>query len=216
MFASPMKLLAIRVLPFLALFFFSCGSESPVPDEMVQDTVISPEYTDTTVSESENAETLSGRPDPEELLESFIYCTESAENSMTCKYFIAKAICMYYRINDFETDEGTYINFEEILPRIKSSDKWYRAGDAINQDVLVKAQDAVNIGKAALAISDQEQYGHVVLILPGKTEAAPAWKNLSVPQVASFFMVPGIQPFVNRSMAFAWRAPEGIGIYIRK
>lgn len=155
------------------------------------------------------------KTDLNDLLESFIYCRENSESSLTCKYFIAKAIDLYYGINDFKGDDGNYVDYEFIRPRIESSERWKRIGDAEDQSVLDLAQQHVNDGKAALAISENGAYGHVVLILPGSLHFAPNWK-LNCPNVASFFMISGVKPYVDKSMAYSWSSPVGVGVYIRE
>lgn len=151
---------------------------------------------------------------PESLLESFIYCRENAENSFTCKYFIARAIHQFYGVDDFMTSDGNYLDYELIRPAIESSAQWTRIGEAGKQEVLIAAQEKANDGHAVLGISEQDKYGHIVLILPGKLKHAANW-NLNCPDVASFFMIKGITPYVNKSMAYSWSSPAGIGIYVR-
>jgi hypothetical protein len=213
-----MRLLASISLACVLLS--ACSAEQTSTPEIQKGNQLS---TADTVSGNQNtsnlpvdSSTIQSRPDVDELLESFTYCRDNSENSLTCKYFIAKAICQFYGIEDFKGSDGEYIDFEEILPEVKASNLWERAGDANDQLALDKAQKAANNGKAALAISEGDKYGHVVMILPGTQEKAPSWGNLNCPKVASFFMVPDLEPFVERSLAFAWSTPVGIGIYIRK
>lgn len=213
----------MRILASIALvclLFSACGTEEAANPEIKKGNQPK-DTTDPGVHHNQNNTAVDSvqeqsRPDVFELLESFTYCRDNSENSLTCKYFIAKAICQFYAIDDFKGSDGEYIDFEEILPTIKQSGQWERAGDANDQLALDKAQKAANNGKAALAISEVDKYGHVVMVLPGAQEPAPSWGNLNCPKVASFFMIPDLEPFVERSMAFAWSTPVGIGIYIRK
>ncbi|MBX7093726.1 MAG: hypothetical protein K1X56_03315 [Flavobacteriales bacterium] len=209
-----MKLLASITVFSLVTLFYSCSGE----DNSGTNPSNTIKLTDTTLATDEvvvDSALFSDRPSTEEMLESFEYCKENAENSMTCKYFIAKAICWYYDITDFETEDGRYVDFEEIRPIVLSSKAWHLAGPASSQSALDAAMNAANEGKAAIAISERDKYGHVVLILPGKGEKAPAWGGLTCPNVASFFMVPGLEPFVDKSMAYAWNSPDGIQVYVR-
>lgn len=151
----------------------------------------------------------------EELFDDFMYCRENAENEFSCKHYIAKAICEYYGINDFKLKDGNYMDYENIAPFVMQSQNWFKLGNADDQDVLNRAHQQVENGFATIAFSP-EKYGHVVLILPGKLKTAPSWNNLNCPDVASFFMTKNLEPFVNKSIAYAWAHPEGIVIYSRK
>lgn len=219
MFAAPMRILAHTSILFGSVLLFSCSNEKTEFNATIAQEKPEQEHTTTPISDTttklKTTEYTQG-PDAEELLESFNYCRDNSENSMTCKYFIAKAICLYYNISDFERPDGQYMDFEEILPVVQSSGNWFRAGSASEQEALDRAVDAVENGQAAIAVSESDKFGHVVLILPGKKEKAPAWGGLNCPMVASFFMVPGLEPFIHKSIAYAWSKPDGIGIYIRK
>ena len=149
-----------------------------------------------------------------EILEAFIYCKETAENSLQCKYFIAKAINDYFRINDFSVN-GSYVDYDKIAFIVKSSDKWKNLGLATSQSVLNTANDLANVGRPVIAIQTSSTLGHVVIVLPGLNEKAMSWGGLSVPKCASFFMIDGVESFVDKSMAFAWETPNGIEIFAR-
>ena len=198
----------------LLLFAVACGNEGkPNPTAVNGDTgVVHSQVKHLAV---DSAKINRGGVVPEDLLESFNYCRESAENTLQCKFFIAKAIEEYYGVSDFKVNDE-YIDYEKIKDAVETSPQWTKLGAASDQNVLNAAQKNANEGKAVLAIKTDEEYGHVVLILPGQLEKAPSWEGLSCPKVASFFMIPSLQPFVNRSIAYAWKNPTGIFIYARK
>ncbi len=152
---------------------------------------------------------------PRELLENFNYCRDNAETDFTCKFYIAKAICEYYGIEDFKKGE-TFIDFEKIHASVDESDAWIKLGEATDQDVLEKAQVAANSGKATIAVNINDTYGHVVLIVKGKLTKAHNWKGLMAPNCASFFMVKNMEPFVNKSMGYAFATPESVYLYTKK
>jgi hypothetical protein len=154
------------------------------------------------------------RLSPRELLDNFNYCREYAETEFTCKFYIAKAICDYYGINDFKSGE-TFIDFEEIHGTVESG-KWVKLGEATDQEVLEQAQLNANKGIPVIAVNTANQYGHVVLIIKGELTKAHNWKGLMAPNCASFFMVKDMKPFVNKSMGYAYSTPESVYLYAKK
>jgi hypothetical protein len=192
----------------------SKNKESVITADTTRQTTI---IKDTTVYAIEPLDSLSIglNNNIEELFEDFLYCRDNADNDFSCKYHIAKAICEYYGINDFKLKDGNYMDYEHIAPFVMQSQNWFKIGEAKQQDALNRAQQQVENGFATLAFSP-EKYGHIVLILPGKLKPAPSWNNLKCPDVASFFMTKNLEPFVNKSMAYAWSKPDGILIYSRK
>ena len=154
------------------------------------------------------------RLSPRELLDNFNYCREYAETEFTCKFYIAKAICDYYGINDFKSGES-YIDFEEILSMVESGE-WVKLGEATDQKVLEQAQLNANKGIPVIGINTANQYGHVVLIIKGELTKAHNWNGLLAPNCASFFMVKDMKPFVNKSMGYAYSTPESVYLYTKK
>lgn len=212
------KMHRIVVISFLvSVLIFSCSQEKqnpePVREKENTEQVIAHSSVDT-LSLSDTLENK-GKITMQEILESFRYCKETAENSLQCKYFIAKAIHDYFGIADFRI-KGNYVDFEHIHPLVRSSEKWKNLGSAGNQKTLNEAQELANKGKAVLAIHTDSKFGHVVIIMPGKLEKAMSWGNLNCPQVASFFMIQDYESFVDKSIAFAWSSPEGIEIFARE
>jgi hypothetical protein len=205
------------ILFITAGFIFSCSAEKEEPQKnqlSIQDE--EQEYARKTADTLELSDTLTnqGKVTMNSILEAFTYCKETAENPLQCKYFVAKAIDDYFGVKDFMSN-GTYVDFENILFMVRSNSKWRSLGQANSQQVLDQAQALANKGKPVLAIQTNTKYGHIVIVLPGKTEKAPNWGGLSCPIVASFFMVQDHDSFVDKSMAFAWSSPEGVEIFAR-
>lgn len=202
---------------FVSVFIFSCSENSkeqePVIEKENPEAVIAHGEVDT-LSVSDTLKNK-GKITMEEILESFRYCKETAENNLQCKYFIAKAIHDYFGVSDFRL-KGNYVDFENIHPIVRSSTKWRNLGLAKSQKTLDEAQDLANKGKPVLAIHTDSKLGHVVIVMPGKLEKAMSWGGLNCPEVACFFMVQDMESFVDRSIAFAWGSPEGIEIFARE
>ena len=93
---------------------------------------------------------------------------------------------------------------------------WKLIGAADEQKSLNAAQETANNGQATVAISRNDKYGHVAIILPGHCEKAPSWNGLEVPNCASFFMIYKLQPFAGKSLAYAWRSPKNILLYAKE
>jgi hypothetical protein len=201
----------------VSVFIFSCSEEKTKPQPVIEkenpEAVIAHAEVDTL----EVSDTLKnkGKLTMQEILESFRYCKETAENDLQCKYFIAKAIHDYFGVSDFRL-KGNYVDFENIHPIVRSSTKWRNLGPANSQKTLDEAQLLANKGRVVLAIHTDSKLGHVVIIMPGKLEKAVSWGGLNCPQVASFFMIQDMESFVDKSIAFAWSKPDGIEIFARE
>lgn len=155
------------------------------------------------------------RLEARELLENFIYCQDNAESELMCKFYISKAICDYYGINDLKKGE-IYLDFENIYASINKNQDWENLGEATDQKNLEKAQLLANRGKATIAIDTRNKYGHVVMVIKGNLSIAHNWKGLMAPNVASFFMLKKLKPFINKSMGYAYASPEGVYLYSKK
>jgi hypothetical protein len=159
--------------------------------------------------------TFAPRLSPRELLENFNYCRDNAETDFTCKFFIAKAISEYYGIEDF-MDGDNFVDFENIRNLVENNPEWVKIGEASDQNVLEEAQVNANKGIPTIAINTKDLYGHVVLITKGKLSKAHNWNGLMAPNCASFFMVKNMEPFVNKSMGYAYSTPESVYLYTKK
>ncbi len=80
-----------------------------------------------------------------DLIDEFNDCrTSSTKNLLDCKYFIAKAICDFYQIDDFYKD-GEYVDYHEMHDMIHGQfGTWKVLGDATNQKALETAQEHAN------------------------------------------------------------------------
>ena len=153
----------------------------------------------------------------DDLLDEFKKCRKnSTKNLLDCKYMIAKALCVFYEIDDFKK-KGDYVDYHEMHDIILGKyGTWKRIGDATDQGALEKAQQYANNGQATVAVSANDKYGHVVIIIPGELTKAPSWNGLNVPNCASFFMIYQLEPFVGKSLAYAWSSPNKIQLYTRE
>lgn len=202
----------------LSIFIFSCSTEKEQTTVLRGDSVDVEQRIALNVSDStELTDTLQnrGRITMSEIMDAFVYCRETAENSLQCKYFIAKAIDDYFGIDDFKVN-GTFVDFEQIPFLVKSNSSWKNIGLATNQAALEMAQNHANDGKPVLAMQTNTKYGHIVIILPGKLEKAMNWGGLAVPKCASFFLVENMEPYIDKSMAYSWGSPEGIELFVRE
>jgi hypothetical protein len=150
------------------------------------------------------------------ILDEFVACRNSStQGMMDCKHFTARLLCEFYQIDDFQVG-NSYVNYEEMLDIIYGKfNTWEMLGMANDQDALNKAQDKANNGQAVVAISRKSKYGHVVVVVPGSCSRAPSWGNLEVPLCASLFLVAGLEPFIDKPMAYAWSSPADIVLYCK-
>ena len=150
------------------------------------------------------------------LVTEFIACRNSStQNLHDCKYFIAKALCEFYQIDDFKKG-NSYVDYQEMHDIILGKfGTWSYVGLASNQEALEKAQEYANNSQATVAVSVKSDYGHVAIILPGSLSQAPSWKGLQVPVSASFFMTMRLEPYSGKSLAYAWSSPEDIKIFTK-
>lgn len=151
-----------------------------------------------------------------DLVDEFNDCrTSSTKNLLDCKYFIAKAICDFYQIDDFYKD-GEYVDYHEMHDMIHGQfGTWKVLGDATNQKALETAQEHANNGQATVAISTRDKYGHVAIIVPGHVKPANSWGKINVPDCASFFMVKHLEPFACKPLNYAWSDPSEVILYTR-
>ncbi len=151
-----------------------------------------------------------------ELISDFEDCREENQNLHYCRHFISKALCEFYEIDDFK-ENGEYVAYEKMFDIVTGKfGTWTYLGDAKNQKAMKTAQEHANNGQATVAISTNGKYGHVAIILPGELTKAGKWGGLKVPNCASFFMVRGLKPFYDKSVAYAWRTGDGIKFFSKK
>lgn len=149
----------------------------------------------------------------EHLLEEYENCQSSAENAMDCKDFTAKAISKYYGIEDLMVDEK-YIDYNDIYEFVASSNAWRNMGDVDEQDVLDEAQKLANEGIPVIAINTDDEHKFTVLIVAGEQASSSKW-GVKVPVCAAFFPKNGPEPFINKTLNYAWGDADGIEIWTR-
>lgn len=191
----------------MAITLFSCGEDK---------------RSDYTTLDEDGNPTMTERSRTiiQDYLEEFKYCKKSStKGMMDCKHLTAEALCAFYEIDDFKSDEhpSGFVNYEEMHDIIFGKfGTWKPIGKASEQSSLRKAQEKANNGQATVAVSMKSTYGHVAIILPGTLEKAPSWGGLKVPVCASFFLVRGLDSFAEKSLAYAWSSPEDIILYCKE
>ena len=149
------------------------------------------------------------------LLDDFNTCREAATSRKDCRHWISKLVCEFHGIDDFKGG-GAYVVYDSIRPMIERTNEWTNMGSGNDASVLKQAQTNANNGHAVLAIDVSQSYGMVVLVLPGEGEKASRWGDNIVPNAACFTHVKALKPFINKSVAYAFRTPENIVFYSRK
>lgn len=145
----------------------------------------------------------------------FKNCKENAVNRNDCRNSITKMISEFYKIEDFKNDLGEYVIYDSIQPIVAQSIAWEKLGNASNQDVLAKAQNAANAGKATIAIDVSESYGQVAMILEGKLTQSNAWQR-EVPNAAVLVNYSADKSFMNKPLSYAFKSPQHIVLYTKK
>lgn len=145
----------------------------------------------------------------------FKQCKAESTNRNDCRNSITKMITEFYNIGDFRAKDGGFVIYDSIQPIVKRSNDWVKLGAASNQEVLDKAQQAANKGKATLAIDVSETYGQVAMIIPGKLTKSGSW-NLQVPNAAALVNYDAEKSFMDKSLAYAFKSAENIVLYSKK
>ncbi|PTX61001.1 hypothetical protein C8N46_105157 [Kordia periserrulae] len=142
----------------------------------------------------------------------FKQCKAESTNRNDCRNSISKMITEFYNIGDFRAKDGGFVIYDSIQPIVKKSNDWVKLGAASNQEVLEKAQQAANEGKATLAIDVSETYGQVAMIIPGKLTKSASWE-LQVPNAAALVNYDAKKSFMEKSLSYAFKSAENIVIY---
>lgn len=151
----------------------------------------------------------------ETILEEYNDCVANAESNHDCKTFTARAICEYNGIDDLKED-GEYIMYHEIYDYITAGGSWESLGFAKNQEVMNEVQDLVNQGYAVIAISTEDKYKFVVLIVKGELSKSGKW-GMDVPSCAAFFPASSkMESFINKTINYAWSSPDGIEFFVKR
>jgi len=151
----------------------------------------------------------------------FIYIRENWKSQLIIpvlitdnNYVARNFFCEFNGIDDFKVD-GEYVIYDSIRPIIEISSVWSKLGSGADASVLSKAQENANNGVPTVAIDVSQSYGLVVLILPGEAKKASKWDGNLVPNAACFTHVKSSTPFINKSVAYAFRTSENIVFYSR-
>lgn len=145
----------------------------------------------------------------------FKQCKAESTNRNDCRNSITKMITEFYNIGDFRAKDGGFVVYDSIQPIVKRSNDWVKLGAASNQEVLDKAQQAANEGKATLAIDVSETYGQVAMIIPGKLTKSGSW-NLQVPNAAALVNYDAEKSFMDKSLAYAFKSAENIVLFSKR
>jgi hypothetical protein len=145
----------------------------------------------------------------------FKQCKAESTNRNDCRNSITKMITEFYNIGDFRAKDGGFVIYDSIQPIVKLSNDWVKLGAASNQEVLDKAQQAANEGKATLAIDVSETYGQVAMIIPGKLTKSGSW-NLQVPNAAALVNYDAEKSFMDKSLAYAFKSAENIVLFSKR
>lgn len=183
-----MKKITLSVITLSMLIIISCGGEK--------------------------AETVSiGKESIEHLLDEYEDCQDDAESAMDCKDFTAKAISKYYGVEDLKKDEQ-YIDYHDIYDFVSASGAWSNLGDADDQGVMDQAQQFANEGVPVIAIDTDDKHKLTVLIIAGEQASSSKW-GVKVANAAAFFPKNGPEPFINKTLNYAWSSPDDIEVWVR-
>ncbi len=185
--------------------FMACSGEAEKTKEKIASTT------------SENKTTLSNEAEIflGKAIVSFKDCKASAEKRMDCRNSITKMVSEFYTIDDFKNDKGNFVIYDSIQPIVKRSSDWKRLGSALDQEVLSKAQENANNGKATIAIDTSETYGLVVMVVPGETRKSNAW-SLNTPNAAALVNYNPEMSFFNKALSYAFKSPKNVVLFSKE
>ncbi len=149
----------------------------------------------------------------EAILEEYQQCKQN-ESSSFCKTFTARAICEYNGVDDLK-EKGEFIEYHDIHNKILKDDTWKNLGMADSQEALDNAQLMANKGFPVVAIDTKDKHKFSVLVLQGEQAKSGKW-GLNVPNCAAFFPTNYKRSFINKTLNYAWKKPNGIQLWVRK
>ncbi|HCR0386880.1 hypothetical protein [Enterobacter kobei] len=143
-------------------------------------------------------------------LSEFMICDISApENDRSpCNTFASQGLNAIWGINDFGSDQKTYLTANQIWEKVNSPDTvWHNLGSVLNEDNNLCAQSLANAGWAVLAVmkGSDNGHGHIALIIPGEPQQALSWGML-VANSASFFLDKPYKAYISKPLSFAFSA----------
>lgn len=150
----------------------------------------------------------------ETILQEYNECEAEAESNNDCKSFTARAICEYYGIDDLKKG-GDYVDYHDIYDFVVADDSWKNLGMAIDQEALDNAQIMANEGYAVVAIDTEDKHKLAIMVIEGEQKKSGSW-GLNAPNCAAFFPASGPEPFVNKTLNYAFSKPDGIQLWLKK
>jgi len=152
----------------------------------------------------------------EQLLEEFIACKEAnSDERRACKHYTSEAICKYNGIDDFQNSDGTYLEYHDLFVAITDSPHWSFLGAADDQDVLDNAQGLANRGFPVVCVDANDKHKFAVLIIEGELSNSKKW-GLKCPNSAAFFPSKRPEPYINKTLNYAFKNPKGLEIFVKK
>ena len=139
-------------------------------------------------------------------IDDFKKCDQNFVNGVNPRSkFIGEAVNNTYKVNDFYVKNlGRYMTGTEIITYLKQENQWKLVGHGYDQKALSEAQNYANENKAVVvAYLNDEQIGHVSLVLPGKLIKSGTW-GYDVPNSASFFINDPQKSYLDKGLSYAF------------
>ena len=151
-----------------------------------------------------------------ELLANFQICKEENDSERrSCSHYTSEAICKYNGITDFQNQDGSYLDYKELFTAITDSPMWKFLGSAEDQEVLNDAQDLANRGFPVVCVNADDKHKFAVLIIEGACAQSGKWK-LNCPNSAAFFPSKKPEPYINKTLNYAFKKPKGLELFVKK
>lgn len=144
----------------------------------------------------------------------FKECKSSAAKPHMCKEFVSKAVSVYYSYDNLQAENGAYLDYDEILGFVRSSDDWESLGSAKDQSVLNKAQENANAGIATLAINTKGT-NSIAIVVKGKLSHSNSM-GLDCPSVAVLRPRKVNKSFVGKGINYAWSNLADVEVFSLK
>lgn len=151
----------------------------------------------------------------ETLLEEFEACKEASTERKKCKHFTAEAICKYNGISDFENEDGTYLDYDDLFEAITTSADWEFLGDANDQKALDDAQSLADRGFPVVCVDAKGNNHFTVLIIEGEMSKSAKW-GLNCPNSAAFFPLNSPESYINKTLNYAFKKPKGLELFVKR
>jgi hypothetical protein len=203
-----------------SVILLSCGNDSTKEESSKDNTEKSTSNVE--IPKIEKVKAIQDLSTIEAVIEEFRNCKATAEKKHSCKEFVAKAICRYYNISDFQNQgdydasgKNEFIDYDDIFDQVDGSSEWTKLGKSSDQDALDKAQANANNGIATLAIDISKNNKTVVLIVKGKQVRSTSW-GVNCPMSAALNASKPNKSFVGKTLNYSFSNPGNIVIYTRE